>query len=635
MNILKKLFGRNQSSTPIPPNAQEPRENADEDPRRVIAFDEYGRELRVTRQQWREQVLPGALEKYWNNADKLAGFIVHALQDQFIDEMVKPAERLFQLEEGGERSTIVLANVHLKQGLLDDCEAVLRAYGDRKGESGYIMFNLAKVAAARGDNQKTLATLWHALELEPNQANGVEWYEALCREHGGDTAGAEALRRIAGLPGSWRAHLGLARAELHAQRPDLALGLYRECLARAGKPAPMDLLMVISGELGKAGHLAAMFELVEPVFEPAVHGLGVGNNLIHAHIALGQLPAATKIIEQLYAQNRPDWRDILSSLDNKIAEARVAFENAVPAADDKIKLGLLVDTGPVWLTKESPASRLFPAKPEDSPVVSFLGSTAEGANIPDHVEKQLTDAGGRMSRALPLFLAEQAEFRSGARAQTLVPWVIEPSGSFMLGVAPWGDAEAVNLARSGELDSEYLVVTHLDTRSDQWIVTLRLIRAYDSQCIGSLSETFSVTGQAPAVHRLADGLLELLAAKADIATHAAPENYTLTGSPHFPAYLVRLEQLLAVRCSTTDNVGASFLNNERQMIEGNLDQCLDAPASVNTRLLLAQTVHAMKRARPDILAEFAGRIELLQKNHALPEPAHGVVKGILDEALAP
>lgn len=294
----------------------------------------------------------------------------------------------------------------------------------------------------------------------------------------------------------------------------------------------------------------------------------------------------------------------------------------------------MVDTGPVWLNDDSPASGLFPPKSADSPVVTVLGGTAEVPRAADHVERQLADPPGRMSRALPLFLVEQIAFRSGARAQTLVPWVTAPVGGFVLGGKAWEDAGAIEMAEGCELKSDYLVVTHLDARTDHWIVTLRLLRTKDSQCIGELSESFASADPARAVRRLANRLLELLAAKTDIEMRAAPEQYTLTETGHFPGYLLRLEQLLAVRCGSMDNVDARFLSGERDIIDGNLNQCLDAPASVNTRLLFAQTLRAMKKVRPDILPEFADRIALLQKEHALPEPAQRVVQAILDEALA-
>lgn len=632
MNILKKIFGGNKSPKPIPSKTSVPPKNPAEDPDMIRVYDPYGRELFITRQQWRDNVLLGTIEKNWDDAEKLAGFIIQSLHDEFFDEMVKPAERLLQLEEDAERSTVLLAIVYLKLGRLNDSERVLQHYMSRNGESGIVLSNLAKVHAERGEDEKTLATLWHALELDPNQDNGLGWYEVI--QEGGEAAGTDALRRIAAIPGSWRAQLWLARAELRAQRLDRAQALYRECLARAGKPAPTDVLMDMSGELGKAGHFAQIFELVEPAFEPAVHGLQVGNNLIKAHVDLGQLEEARKILDHLYALKRPDWRDNLSFWDNEIAKVNIAKANTRNVNEDKIKVGLIVDTGPVWLNYDSPAGGLFPTKTADSPVVSFLGSTAEVTRAPDHVEQQLADPPGRMSRALPLFLVEQIEFRSGARAQTLVPWVTDPAGGFVLGGMAWEDAGAMEMAQGCELNGDYLVVTHLDTRTDDWIAYLRLLRTKDGQCLGQLSESFAMTDPARAVRRLADRLLELLAAQTNIEMHAAPEEYTLTETGHFPAYLLRLEQLLAVRCSSMDNVDARFLSGEREIIDGNLHQCLDAPASVNTRLLFAQTLRAMKRARPDILSEFAERIALLQKEHALPEPAQGVVQGILDEVLA-
>jgi hypothetical protein len=42
----------------------------------------------------------------------------------------------------------------------------------------------------------------------------------------------------------------------------------------------------------------------------------------------------------------------------------------------------------------------------------------------------------------------------------------------------------------------------------------------------------------------------------------------------------------------------------------------------------------MKRVRPEILPEFRGKLDLLQKENPLREPAHTIVQRIIDEALA-
>lgn len=632
MNILKKIFGAGKPAKPVQTEAPEPSVNPASDPNMIRVFDAYGRELFITRQQWRDNVLLGTIEKNWDNAEQLAGFIIQSLHDEFFEEMIKPAERLLQLEEDAERSAVLLAIVYLKVGRLDDSERVLLHYMSRNGENGIILTNLAKVHAERGDDVTTLQTLWHALELDPNQDNGLGWYEVIYRERDGDAAGQEALRRIAAIPGSWRAQLWLARTELAAKDLDRAVALYRESLARVSKPAPTDMLMQMSGDLGNTGHLAEILQLVGPEFDPLVHGLQVGNNLIKAHVDLGQLEDARKILDQLYALKRPDWRETLGFWDTEIAKADIAEKKGV--METPLSVSMLVGQGPIWLKPESSAAALYPAKSTDSPVVSFLGSSAETANAPQHVALQLADGPGRMSRALPLFLAEQVEFRCGARTQTIVPWIIEPGSGFVLSGMPWLDEDAVKHVQQNATKSDYVVLTHLVTKTEPWTVKLRLVRTSDAQCVGQLSTSFSMTNPTPAIQELAQNLLDLLSREASLRQQPIPGNYIVPDGQYFPAYLLRLEQLLAVRCGASENKKTGSLSGEREIIDGNIMQCVDTPTSVNARLLLAQTLLSMKSVRPDILPEFAERIALLQKEKPLPESAQGVVQQIFDEALA-
>jgi hypothetical protein len=61
---------------------------------------------------------------------------------------------------------------------------------------------------------------------------------------------------------------------------------------------------------------------------------------------------------------------------------------------------------------------------------------------------------------------------------------------------------------------------------------------------------------------------------------------------------------------------------------------LTCPANVNTRILLANTLLAMKRVRPDVLPEFKDKLALLQKENPLDEPAQGIIQRMINEALA-
>jgi len=119
-----------------------------------------------------------------------------------------------------------------------------------------------------------------------------------------------------------------------------------------------------------------------------------------------------------------------------------------------------------------------------------------------------------------------------------------------------------------------------------------------------------------------------------VETVSPPPRYQIPVAPYFGSYLLRLEQLLAVRCSGMDGVPSGFLSGEREILDGNLQLCLEYPQNVGVRLLLVQTMLAMKRGRPAVLLEYREKLALLRKEKPLPEPAHSIVQRLMDEVFA-
>src|SRR5438552_6580134 len=105
------------------------------------------------------------------------------------------------------------------------------------------------------------------------------------------------------------------------------------------------------------------------------------------------------MLDQLYALNRPDWKEHLSFWDTEIAKARIASNQ--PDGQSQIKMAMLSIEGPVWLKPDSTAAELFPARSEHATTITFLGSCAEIPTNSKRMERQMADARGRMSRALP------------------------------------------------------------------------------------------------------------------------------------------------------------------------------------------------------------------------------------------
>ena len=626
-SYLKKLLGKKEPeavpTTPVP--ASDPAN----DPNMIGVFDGYGREMFITKQQWREGVLPGIVKKAWNQPDELYNVIVSTLNDGLRSAIIDAAKHLYKIDPDRSRGACVWGIVLMEEGRLEQARKIFSDHTAQHGENGFVLTNLAKVYARQNDDAKAEEILWHALEVDPNQENGVKWYEVIHRERGGEEASHAALVRVAALPGSWRAQLWLAREALNERQLDRAQALYRECLSRVTKPVPADVLMQISGDLGNAGHLPELLAITEPVFDPPSHGLQVGNNLIKAHFDLGQFEAARRVLDQLYGLKRPDWRETLSFWESELAKAKVELS---PELDKgAIQMVMLTIEGPVWLRPNSPVAELFPAKLPDSPRIALLGSSAEGTTNSQRIQAQLPDTAGRLSRSLPLFFAEQLEFSTAARTSTLIPWITSGPSGFVLSGVPWSDQDAANYARQGEVSSDYVVIVHLKAHLDPWIAEVRLLRTIDVKCLAEFSGRFSPDEPATAVPDLADRLLAAIAS--ELETHPPTALYDFPTGPEFSSYLLRLEQLLATRCTAMEGADG-FLSNERNIIQGNIQLCVASPNCVSARVLLAQSLLAMKRVKPAILPEFRDNVALLQKEKPLQEPAHSVVQRIIDQAFA-
>lgn len=629
MGFFDKLFGRKQPparpAEPAPASAQTTGEPADAPPM-VQAFDAYGRAILIPREEWRTKVLPGNLHAHWDDPHALYSLVLGAVEDGFHADVLEAADRLNGIDPIPERGATVLAIVLMKNGALGQAEAVLTGHARRHGESGVILTNLAKVYAERGDARRADETLWRALELDPNLDNAVAWYMAAHREREGEAAALEAMRRVAALPGSWRAQLWLAAGALAAGDRDGALALYHESLSRAAGDVPAALLEQMSGDLGRHGLLDELVELTGPRYDPARHGVMAGSNLMRAFLDLGRPDDARAVLERLHALRRPDWGPALGFWEQEIARAGLA--PVQPPPDGQIPLAMLRVEGPVWST-DAPVPGLLPP-PADGPRVCFLGSTAEQAGQGTQVEHQLTDAAGRMSRAVPLFLAEQAFFTTTARVETLVPWVMLGPGAFALGGGPWTDEEAAGYAGEG---CEYVFVTHLRAVREPWMVELRLVRTSDAACLGTLDAAFHTQAPADSILRLGNALSALLRGQAGVGPRTPPPLYALPAEGTFASYLVRLEQLLAIRCFTLEGADPRALSGTREMIAGNLQLCLENPRNAAARLLLVQTVRGLRRAHAGAVGEFADRVMLLQREHPLPPEAHAPVQALLDEAL--
>jgi tetratricopeptide (TPR) repeat protein len=595
----------------------------------IQVYDAYGRSLQISRDDWRKSILPSHLKQVWHDPEALAAFVLQSMQDEFFLEMLAPAQHLQRVDPNPERAACLLAVIQLKLERTAEAEQTLTRFIAEHQETGAVLTNLAKVYTAQ-QRPGTLVgeTLWRGLLLDPNQENGLAWFLAREREIAGPEAEGAALQRLAALPGSWRPQLFLAGAALLRRDVDTALACYREALAHAPRPVPADLLQQLSGALGRHGHLPELLQLTLPRFDVAAHGLAVGGNLIKAQVDLGQHHAARRLIDLLYTQKRPDWGAALVAWETEVAKGELAV---APKLDELPPLALLSLAGPVWLRESSPAAELFPGKAADSPVVCTFAATLQRSVQAEDRSPRPADLAGRVSRILPLYLAEQIHLRTPATGCFMQPWIPSAEGSFVLLTEPWSDADAVAHAQSKHPACTHVFTAHLDPTRSLWTLSARLVRALDQQCLAELKLALDPQAPEATLEPALAALIDALVQHEVCAIQPAPRFYSVPVGAGYPAYLQGLEQALAVAVSALPVARGWRITSERDVVQHLIGLCVNEPANVTVRLLLAQTLRNFKQSNPALVSEFQAQVVLLQQEHPLPEPAHGVTQRLFAE----
>lgn len=608
MNLFNWLFGKKKPHKNAPSDIEQ-----DKDADKIKVFDNYGREFYITKEQWKENVLIGNLEKAKNNPDELYNILVVVLQDGYFEEALKYAEILVSIDSQKSRSVTILGITYMKCNRLDDAERVLTNFIKSYGDNGVVLTNLAKVYMEQGDRQKAESVLWHALEVDPNQENGLEWYAAIQNERDGELAYSTTFTRVALIPTSWRAQLWLARFALQKNDLDSAIKLYLESIEKAGNPVPYDLLMQMSGDLGNNGYLKEIIELAQPHFQAPLHGIQVGNNLIKAYVDLDQFQDASEILNQLYDQNRSDWREFLSHWDTEIAKRGILVESKNNPLAESVTMFAI--EGPLWCRRNSPISQLLPSKDIESVKISIFGNTTILTSTPERIGIQLTEAPGRTSRSIPLFLSEQINLTTNAETSVLIPWM--QSKGFTVFGKPYSEKDICEMVENNDVIPDFVICVVVDVSNDHWGITVNVISRSDCLSLKKITVNCKPEDLGTTALELSKSVINSLIRYCGVNAIAHPGWYVIPPGVSSSDYLLRLEQLLAVTSMNQDFLEGGRLHGEHEIMEGIIFLNLSHPTNKTVRMLLAQTLIQMKLYKPSVVILYKEKIELLQKDHPL------------------
>ncbi len=574
---------------PLPGDASAPAKQPS-GPATVAMVDAVGRPQQISREQWRKEVLPQAIDAYQHSPEKLAALLLQYLREGLADDLLPAALRLAALDQDVERGLSILAAVQRDVGELDSAQATLRELQQKLPESLSPLVGLAMIADRQGDRSSATALLWGALQKDGNHPDALHGWLQWEHQRLGDDGYAKALEEACALPGSWRPQLWRARQLLLKGQQEAAMSDYRHVADKAGTES--DALFMMANDLGRAGLLDAVRDLVLSRYKLEAHHPGIGVALLNYFAAAKQPTAGMEMLHRLRVRFPRTLDQQLAPFDAEFT--RQLVPPAAPLTGQPKVIVFRMDR-PLWYGVLGKPEFLLPP-PQREGLVMFAGlAVIQDANKQAQVQRE--DEVGRLSRSVPLFLAEQLQLLAGFPCGSALP-VVE-GGGWVVSSAPWSEDRLTELLTDRERLNAKIVTGTVRPDGNQRRIDLWVYDTATKQRTGHATATGEEGKLGPVYLQLLREVSALLGGKSDLAPAVGSEAF-------WEKYATAQAQLSALVIAAQGLLKKELVFGQRAILEWTLALALDDRRSVQARMLLSCALAADAAMGSKVHKELAG-----------------------------
>jgi tetratricopeptide (TPR) repeat protein len=559
----------------------------------IECYDAYGRKMLISKMEWIKKVLPGQIQKHWNEPSELYNDILLSIKDGLSEYVINAAQHLKDIDSIKERGYVILSIVYMKNNRNRDAQNVLEEYIRDYSKTGTILTNLAKACEAQGKHQECVDTLWEGLQLEPNQDNGLAWWLAIKKEEAGTEAYVQALYEASTIPGSYLPQLYIARNYIENKDLDTALKMYSQIIAEHGDKD--DVLFMISGDMGKVGLVKEMIDLVAPLYNVNHNDERIAFNLLQAYLMNKNVREGQILISQLMQLNRPDLKQYLLSMSE-------AFEKIDLVDNDDIKgtpqIEMCSLCKPIWHFGLGDVKCLeTPCKDNANVKIGILvyTNTNEEKGLEAHSEKE-TDI-GRLTRSLPLFINELFHYYTEYSTITFVS-VIHGIGPVLSG-SEWHDDMLIQLAKSEGLN--WIATGNVSINDDEFCITTKIVNALDNTTENIKDTMHLMSMGVPLMEHVSKVFRYITRLQLD---SKISNGYCMPKADNLLEYLNCLGQSLTQTLIVNGITSYDKMYGERNIINNYVMCCLHMPSIPQLPVLMASGFAKSKEYGSTVYLEF-------------------------------
>jgi tetratricopeptide (TPR) repeat protein len=547
----------------------------------------------ISKLEWVRKVLPDQLQKHWNEPSELYNDILLSLNDGLPEYVVDAAQHLKEIDNIKERGYVILSIVYMKIDRNDDAQIVLEEYIRFNGKTGTVLTNLAKAYQAQGKHQKCMDTLWEGLQLDPNQENGLAWWLALKKEQGGINTYVQALHEASTIPGSYLPQLYTARNYIENKDFDTALNMYRHLIREHGQKD--DVLFMISGDMGQAGLIKEMLDLVAPLFDVNRNNERIGFNLLQGYLETKNNQEGQKLISQLMQLNRPDLKQYLLNMSNEFEKMK---DNESEYIDETPQIEMCSLNKPIWHYSLGDLKYLkTPSKDSAEAKIGILVYTNTDRTNGEEAHSEKETTMGRLTRSLPLFISELFHYYTEYQSITFVP-IMQGVGPVLSG-KEWSDDMLMQIAKSSELN--WMITGNASMDGDEICFTTQIINVLENttECVEDTMDKNNMG--VPLMEHIFKSLKYISQIQFD---SKYSDVYDIPNAENLMEYLNSLGQSLMQTLVVNGITSFEKIYGERNILNDYIMCCLHMPTVPQVQAIMASGLTKSKEYGSNIYTEF-------------------------------
>ncbi|MDO5089852.1 MAG: tetratricopeptide repeat protein, partial [Leptotrichiaceae bacterium] len=240
-------------------------------------LDEFGKEQKMSKIEWINQVLKPSIEKNWDDTEELYTIVLDAFSKNIYYEAKDACLRIYSLDNNKERKTNILGIYYIKNKEYDQAIDLYKKYTFYEKPSETIYSNYAKVLEKTGNFEEAEKLYLKALNLNPNSANAFKKYFDIIKKRNIAEYNTK-LQEFAHLEDTWRAKLTFAVKCF--KNGDIEKG--KELLNLALKESEYDseVMSIASGMYGMNSLFEEFESEILPYFNPEQHGAYTAINIL-------------------------------------------------------------------------------------------------------------------------------------------------------------------------------------------------------------------------------------------------------------------------------------------------------------------------------------------------------------------